>query len=168
MKSAFTCLFILLGAAVVSAKEATIGIYGLIDRVTLDPDGAAPNTVKISGWFVAPVRMSSGEYGAPQHGTLYLRLPPGQEYFARQDWEQLKKIAGSGRVVGFGQYWVANPNDPSGNPHRSLEVTVIPDGQEAQPGVYPEPRGIAEHGDRNDPHFEEIAVKLREAAVKGR
>ena len=167
MRSSFTRLLILLLASSAAwTKDATIGIYALIDRVTLAPDGDAPNTIRISGWFAVPPAMSSGSYQAPRHGTLYFRLPASVEQAdaARKDWLELKKLAGSGRVIGFGQYWVANPNDREGNPHHSLEVRINAEGAAAQAEIYPEARGIAERQDQNDPHFDEIAAKVQEAA----
>jgi hypothetical protein len=59
--------------------------------------------------------MSSGSYRSPKRGHLYLRIVPGMEQATRRDWSELKTLAGSGKAVGFGQYWVPNPNDPRGN-----------------------------------------------------
>jgi hypothetical protein len=71
--------------------------------------------------------------------------------------------------VGFGQYWVSNPNDPQGNPHHSLEVTVHAEGELATSDVYPFLRleGVTEvgiGGTDDDPHSDEIAAQLRETA----
>jgi hypothetical protein len=149
----------------VFAKNGSIGVYALIDRVTFEPNGTSPDTVRISGVFVVPKPMSSGEYLAPQRGYISLRMPPGQ-YLAlaiRNDWKALGAAAGSGQVVGFGQYWVPNPNDRYGNPHNALLVRVWAEDNAASWDAYPlpHPRGIIKTGDAADPEFESIAAKLR-------
>jgi hypothetical protein len=54
------------------AKEVTIGIYAVIESVTVEPHGPAPTVVRISGMFVVPVPISSGDYQAPKRGYLIL------------------------------------------------------------------------------------------------
>ncbi len=130
-----------LTSASLIAKNGTIGIYAIIDEVTFAPDGSSPNLIRMSGVFVVPVPMSSGMYKDPQSGYLYFRIP----------------------VVGFAQYWVPNPADPNGNPHRSLEVIVHRNNDEAPPDIYPlaNPKGIVKRGDKYDPDFDKIAARLR-------
>ena len=78
-------------------------------------------------------------------------------------WNELKSLAGTGQVVGFAQYWVPNPGDPNGNPHRSLEITVHTDNDATSPDTYllPNPKGIVKHGDKDDPGFNKIAAQLQ-------
>lgn len=124
----------------VLAKCATLGIYAIVDQVTFEPNGSEPNCVRMAGVFVVPFRMSSGGYQKPERGYLYLKIAPGAEEATRQDWNELKAVAGSGKVVAFGYYWVPNPHDPQGNPHHSLEVTVHAEGEASPtPDVYPIP-----------------------------
>ena len=147
------------------AKGGSVGIYAVIDQLTFDQDGPSPNTIRISGVFVLPVRMSSGEYKPPQRGYLYLRVPPGAEQasLSRKDWAQLKTVAGTGKVVGFAYYWVPNRDDPESNPHHSLEeVTVRTVGDATSPDVYPpsHPKGIVQASDQSD-FDERIAATLQ-------
>jgi hypothetical protein len=170
MKRAFllaaaSTLVLLLPPTSVIAKNATIGIYAIVDRVTFEPGAGPPNSVRICGVFVVPVPASSGNYRTPQRGYLYFRIAPGTEQATRRDWSELKTLAGSGKVAGFGQYWVPNPDDPQGNPHHSLEVAVHAEGDVASPDVYPLPRleGVTEVkvGDKgSDPRSDEIAAQL--------
>ena len=139
--------------------------------MTFEPDGSSPNFVRISGVFVVPVRLSSGSYRSPQRGYLYSRIAPGTEQAARRDWSELKAVAGSGKVVAFGQYWVPNPDDPQGNPHHSLEVRVHAEGDSATPDVYPipQPGGVTKadamvHDADHDPDVDKIAAQLQEAS----
>lgn len=169
MKSAFVSvagvLLLLLAPTAVFAKNVSIGIYAVVDQVTFEPDGASPNLVRISGVFVVPVPMSSGDYRTPQRGYLHFQSRPGMEQASRKDWSELKSIAGTGQVVGFAQYWVPNPGDPYGNPHHSLEVTVHAGNDAASPDSYPLPnlKGIVTHGDKGDPDFDKIAAQLQKA-----
>jgi hypothetical protein len=148
------------------AKNGTVGIYAVIDEVTFEPDGPSPNFIRISGVFVVPVPMSSGMYRSPQRGYLYFRIPSGMEETTRKDWNELKSIAGTCQVVGFAEYWVPNPDDPNGNPHRSLEITVRADNGAASPDIYPlpNPKGIVKHGDKDDSYFDKIAAHLQKAS----
>jgi len=154
-----TFLLLLLAASAAAAKSNSIGIYSVVDEVKFDQDGPSPHLVRISGVFIVPRRMSSGEYQPPQRGYLYFRVSPGAEPAARKDWTQLK--AGTGQVVGFAFYWVPNPSDPQGNPHHSLEVKVRSDGDAAPPDVYPipHPGGVVKAGDHA--FDEKIAAQLQ-------
>ena len=126
--SLITALFFFaLAATPAFAKNVSVGIYAVVDEVTFEPQGSAPNLIRISGVFVVPVPISSGLYRPPQRGYLYFRLRPGMEQAIRKDWSQLKAVAGTGQVVGFAQYWVwvpPNPNDRLSNMYHSLEARV--------------------------------------------
>lgn len=163
---ASVCAVLALSTSLVLAKRATIGIYGIVDKVEFEPSEKSPERVRIWGVFVVPVQMSSGGYKAPQRGYLYFRIAPGMERVARQEWADLKALAGTGQVIGFAQYWVANPDDPSGNPHHSLVVPVHRDGDAVVPDVYPLPHasGIVKTGDKADPDFERIVAQLYRGA----
>jgi hypothetical protein len=158
--------FLLLGSTAVLAKRGTIGIYAIVDKVAFEPDEASPERIRIWGTFVVPVPMSSGEYKSPQQGYIYFRMMPGTEQAAKQDWRSLKSLAGTGQCIGFGQYWVPNPADLSGNPHHSMEIQVHQDGDTAVPDDYPVPhvRGVIKTGDRRDPDFDSIVAQLKTAA----
>ena len=157
-----------------TAKGGTIGIYAVIDQVTFESEGPSPNLVKISGVFGVPVPVTSGAYTTAQRGYLYFRIPPGMEEVARKDWTEIRAAAGTGRVIGFCQYWVPNPADPpypghgGGNPHLALEVRIHALGEVATPEVYPlpHPNGIVKAGDKNDPDFENIAAEIIKSSAR--
>jgi hypothetical protein len=163
--SSVALLFLVL-TTTVFAKNVTVGIYAVIDQVTFEPEGSSANLIRISGVFVVPFPMSSGNYKAPQRGYLCFRIRPGMEEATRKDWTELKAMAGTGQVVGFAQYWVPNPRDPFGNPHRSLEAKVHTGNEAASPDVYPLPnlKGIVKRRDKDDPAFDAIAAQLQEAS----
>jgi hypothetical protein len=168
---AVSALLLLLPPNSAVAKNAGIGIYAIVDQVTFEPDASSPNFVRISGVFVVPVPMSSGSYRSPQIGFLYFRIATGREQATRRDWSELKALAGSGKVVAFGQYWVPNPDDPQGNPHHSLEVRVRAEGDATSADVYPIPQtgGVMKadeiaHDAHHDPNVDKIAAKLLEVS----
>ena len=105
MKSAVllfaTFLLLSLATSTAAAKSSSIGIYAVIDEVKFDQDGPSSNLVRISGVFIVPRPMSSGEYQTPQRGYLYFRISPGAEQAARKDCEptQGSRWNGSGRRV---------------------------------------------------------------------
>jgi hypothetical protein len=110
---AASILLLLLPRRSVIAKNASIGIYAIVDHVTFEPDSGMPNSVRISGIFVVPGSYVERQLPqSPERGYLYFRIGPGAEQAAQRDWSELKDLAGSGKVVGFGQYWVPNPDDP--------------------------------------------------------
>lgn len=155
----------------VIAKNVSIGIYAIVDNVTFEPNSSSPDFVRISGVFVVPVPMSSGSYRRPQRGFLYFRIAPGKEQATRRDWSELRTVAGTGKVVGFGQYWVPNSDDPNGNPHHSLEVKVYVQDDGSTPDVYPipQPEGIRKidalvHDAHYDRNVDEIVTELRDAS----
>ena len=157
----------------VLAKCATLGIYAIVDQVTFEPNERSPEFIRISGLFVVPVRLSSGAYHQPKKGYLYFRIRPEREEAIRKDWAQLKHFAGTGEVVAFAEYWVPNPNDPQGNPHHSLEVTVHAEGESSPtPDIYPIPLpGVIKaeaivHNPKNaenDCNADKIVEQLQEA-----
>jgi hypothetical protein len=170
--AALICAVFVLSATVVIAKRnpsKTIGIYAIVDKVVFEPDEKSPERIRIWGVFVVPVPMSSGHYKEPQRGYLYFRIAPGMEQAPKREWGELKAVAGTGQGIGFTQYWVANPADPLGNPHHSLEVQVHLNGDEAEPDIYPmpHPRGIVRSADEVapeiDPDYESIMARLHKA-----
>jgi hypothetical protein len=111
---------ILLLVQISLAKNGNIGIYGIVDKVVFETEESSPERIQIWGLFVVPVPISSGLYKAPQRGVLYFSIPPDRKEIARKQWGELKRLAGSGQILGFTEYWVPNPSDPQGDPHTSL------------------------------------------------
>jgi hypothetical protein len=163
---ALSWVLIILAAPVSFAKNGNIGIYGIVDRVVLEPNDHSPQRIQIWGLFVVPVQLSSGAYRAPQRGVLYFKLPPGRESVVRKEWAEIKRLAGTGKPIGFAQYWVADRDDPQGNPHTSLEVHVHDTGDFGSPDLYPQERGIVRTNDGNNPDFECIVTQLKRDASR--
>jgi hypothetical protein len=92
---------ILLPASLVFASEMA-GVYALVEKVILEPNAQAPDTIQI--WGVIAI---SEDLAKPKRGYLYYRLPSGflkdVNDAARKEWADLKSVAGTGQAVAFGQ-----------------------------------------------------------------
>jgi hypothetical protein len=99
-------LTITLSLGVVSAS-GPIGVYALVDKVAFEPSSGKPERIRISGVFSAAEETpdNSTVYSAPQRGHLYFGLPKGNEELALREWADLKSVAGTRQVVGFGSSW---------------------------------------------------------------
>jgi hypothetical protein len=105
MKAATVMLIGALAAGVAQASDP-IGIYALIDKVVMEPNDANPERIQVWGTFAIAQPNDSNYYQAPQRGYLYFRLPASATV-ARNEWNDLKSVAGTGKVVAFGTRWAA-------------------------------------------------------------
>jgi hypothetical protein len=120
-------LAITLYPGVVTAS-GPIGFYALVDKVAFEPSSDKPERIRISGVFSTAEETTRGStnqhatvYSAPQRGYLYFELPKGNEELARREWADLKSVAGTRQVVGFGIDWgpkvhVKQPNEEPKSP----------------------------------------------------
>jgi hypothetical protein len=69
--------------------------------VVLEPAGA-PTTIQVWGSISLASKMGGATYATPQRGYLYYKAPAGKEAVCRKEWNDLKKMAGTGHVIGFG------------------------------------------------------------------
>jgi len=159
---------ILLPVQISVAKIGNIGIYGIVDRVVFEPDGRSPERIQIWGLFVVPVPISSGLYKAPQRGVLYFSIPSDRKEIARKEWVELVRLAGSGQILGFTEYWVPNPSDPQGNPHTSLVVHVHKNGTLGLPDAYPLGIGILriDGGHKPEDYERQIITQLKKSPTQ--
>lgn len=187
MRAGFGWPVIILGLALASAPSfasTRVAIYAIVDELAFEPSDFEPDRVWISGVFVVPQPISSGLHAPPARGHLYFRLNSADAAATRKDWEALRAAAGTGGVVGFGQYWMpcSSSGTATGLPDRersncSFEATVhTTDRTLATPGPYPKPsdEGIVtvfDHSDDLCPRFGrpsvQIVADLREAHSPG-
>jgi hypothetical protein len=85
------------------------GIYARVDKVVLEPDGTAPERIQVWGAFALARKEDRNTYDSAQHGYLYFSCKPGKEEICRKEWADLKAIAGTGKVVGFGGRFLPRP-----------------------------------------------------------
>jgi hypothetical protein len=98
----------LAGLAIILAWTATarasdpIGGYAVIEKVVLEPNNDAPVRIQIWGTFSLAKEAGGNTYGPPVHGFLYYAAETGKEDTCRKEWADLKKVAGTGQIIGFG------------------------------------------------------------------
>ena len=79
-----------------------IGIYARIDKVVFEPDATAPDRIQIWGAFALASKQDRNSYDPVKRGYLYYSLKPGKEDVCRKEWADLKAIAGTDQIIGFG------------------------------------------------------------------
>ena len=175
------CTMVLTAPVLASTRVA---VYAIIDGIDFEPSSFEPERAWISGVFVLPTPVSSGEHAVPERGHLYFSVNPADPNATRRDWEALSAVAGTGKPVGFGQYWMSCvrsrapgfPHAAAGDSNCSFETTVQTDRTRAAPDPYPIPSAegivaVFDHGDDLCPRFGrpsvQIVAELREAHSPG-
>src|SRR5690348_2745074 len=72
-----------------------VGAYALIDKVVLEPNADAPTRIQVWGAFTFATEGSGDTYAAPVRGYLYYHAVKGKEDTCRNEWKDMKKIAGT-------------------------------------------------------------------------
>jgi hypothetical protein len=112
MRTHVTCVTLALALAVAAVSASgPIGIYGIVERVVFEPATGAPERVQVWGAF-AYVDELVNQTSAVRRGYLYFQLPPpwpgasGATHLEtiRREWADLRRVAGTGQAVGFGQW----------------------------------------------------------------
>jgi hypothetical protein len=115
-----------------------IGIYARVDKVVFEPNEAAPERIQIWGAFALRSKEGGSTYQPAHRGYLYCSLKPGKEDICRKEWADLKAIAGSDQIIGFGGSYLP-----------SCRVREAED-KPADPDVYPVGYGLVKMSYRND------------------
>jgi hypothetical protein len=108
-----------------------VGVYGLLQSVVLAPNDAAPETIQLKGAFALSDGHPGMAFQTPAAGVLYYRCPVGSESVCRTEWADLKQLAGSSQVVGFGSH-VA----PTGRLRRAADPPADPDPYPIAQGLF--------------------------------
>jgi hypothetical protein len=124
-----------LAAALLAASAARasdpIGGYVVVDKVALDSNDA-PTTIQIWGSISLATSLRGNSYGNPERGYLFYKASAGKEAVCRREWNDLKKAAGTGQVIGFGTSFEQNA---MGKVRKANEKPETPD-------VYPVANGL--------------------------
>lgn len=118
------------GWAVTLQASDPVGVYAVIEKIVLEPTDAAPERVQIWGAFALAERDSTDTYGAARRGYLYYSCPQGQEHVCRNEWADLKSVAGKSTGIGFGGRY-----KDSGRIRKVDEKVASPDTYPIQLGV---------------------------------
>jgi len=102
-------------AAIVFATSAPlvasgpIGVYGIVEKVVLEPSASAPERIQVWGAF-AYADISSGPiaFSSAKRGYMYFRMPesasPAAQETIKKEWADLQSVAGTGQAIAFGQW----------------------------------------------------------------
>jgi hypothetical protein len=160
-----------------SIASTRVAVYAIVDDIAFEPSSFEPERVWISGVFATPTPISSGLHEAPRRGHLYFSLNTADPRATRREWEALQASAGTGRAVGFGQYWMpCSRSAASGFPasdtaNCSFEVELHSDRTLAAPDPYPTPSSegvvtVFDHDDDICPRFGLPSVQIIAAMQK--
>jgi hypothetical protein len=101
----------------ITHASGPVGVYALIDKIALEPNADHPDRIRISGVFILssvpdgcgpPSNPCATSYSSAQRGYLYCSLPGQDNGQALREWADLKSVAGTHQVVGFGSGWFRN------------------------------------------------------------
>ena len=116
--------------SVVLRASDMVGVYSVVEKVTLEPSEKAPERIQIWGAFALADGRDGSTYGPAQRGYLYYTCPSGQESVCRKEWSDLKSVAGKSTAVGFGMRY-----KPTGRIRKADEKVASPDPYPIQMGV---------------------------------
>ena len=138
--------------ALPSVPSDPMGVYCLVDKVVLEP-ADKPDRAQV--WGVCAVANENDWYfQAPKAGYFYYSAPAGREDVARAEWADLKSVAGTREVIGFGRRY------------HSVGRLRVASEKPTAPETYPLHIGVTKVGSRRlVPEVMEIAAKIR--AVRG-
>jgi hypothetical protein len=89
-------------AATRPVRSDPVAIYGVVDRVVVAPDTANPNTIQLWGAFSLTDQKPGDHYTPARRGYLYFTVAADAGRQTRAEWADLRRIAGSRTIVGFG------------------------------------------------------------------
>jgi hypothetical protein len=133
---------LIIGATVALASTAALrasdpmGLYAVVQKVVLEPSDTEPLRIQIWGAFAVSDTRNGDDYLSPQTGYLYYSCPPGAERTCRNEWADLKSVAGTGTGVGFGGRYLE-----AGRVRKATEKPEKPD-------PYPIKMGVMRMGSR--------------------
>lgn len=88
------------GAAIVVHASDRVGIYAVVDKVVFEPNEQNPERIQVWGSFAVATRKDRDNYDPVQRGYLYFSAADSKQ-MTRAEWNDLKSVAGTKRVVGF-------------------------------------------------------------------
>jgi hypothetical protein len=110
VKPTLAATILVLSTALVTAS-GPLGIYGIVEKVVFEPNETSPERIQVWGAFayVDGYAHSLGlTVSAPKRGYLYFKLSDfanrAQVEAVKNEWADLKAVAATGQVVGFGRW----------------------------------------------------------------
>jgi len=148
-KLVMSSLFVAGVALTTPALKASdfVGVYCLVDKVVLEPNDTEPQRAQVWGVFMLAEGDRGNNYQEAQRGFLYYSCPAGKDAQCFNEWSDLKKSAGTGKVLGLGSRYRAN-----GHLRKASEAVASPD-------EYPIAFGLTLLG--ADSYAQSIVAKLK-------
>jgi hypothetical protein len=108
-----------------------VGIYAIVEKVVLEPNEAEPMRIQVWGAFaLADSTMNNDDYSTATAGYVYYSCQAGKEQTCRNEWKDLKSVAGTGTGVGFGGRF-----EPATRIRKASEAAASPDPYPIRMGV---------------------------------
>jgi len=140
------------GAARALASDP-VGIYALVDKVVFEPNESNPERVQVWGAF-AIAEGHGYTYQNAERGYLYYKVNTEKPAVCRNEWSDLKSVAGTGQIVAFGS--------------RYAEKGTLrkKDAKAENPDTYPIAMGLKKIREEKDYEPLKQLAKLRDAKPK--
>jgi hypothetical protein len=131
--------FSMLRVSTISASSELVGIYAIVERVVLEPDDRGPQRIQLWGAFA-----TNRTRAKPQKGYMYFVLPNSRQDVALKEWGDFKNLAGTGRVVSFGNSFFVSASQANADAyHASLGRVRIASEKPQSPDEYPLNLGLS-------------------------
>ena len=141
-----------LGAGRALASDP-VGIYAVVDKVVFEPNETSPERIQVWGAF-AIAEGSGYTYKNAERGYLYYKVNSEKATACRNEWADLKSVAGTGQIVAFGSRY-----GEKGKLRKK-------DSKAENPDVYPVAMGLTKVKDKDDYEPLKQLAKLRDATPR--
>ena len=105
-----------LATGIVAHASGPVAVYAKVDRVVMEPNEQAPERIQVWGAFSIANGPNTDKFNPPASGYLYYRLPAKFDnanetdmQTARNEFRDLKSVAGTTAIVAFGAQWRGVP-----------------------------------------------------------
>lgn len=98
---------VMLGGVAQLGASGPLGIYGIVEKIVFEPSEQAPERIQVWGAFAYVETSIAGQTlttSKAARGYLYFRLGGAADSIVRNEWNDLKSVAGTGQAVGFGKW----------------------------------------------------------------
>src|SRR5436190_15332761 len=127
-----------------------VGVYALVDKVVFEPNEKNPERIQSRGAF-AIAEGYGYTYKNAERGYLYYKMNPDKPNACRNEWADLKAVAGTGQLVAFGSRY--------GDKGTLRKKEAKPE----NPDVYPVAMGLTKVKEEKDYEPLKQLAKLRDA-----
>ena len=148
-----TLLLALVGVGGRALASDPVGIYALVDKVVFEPNETNPERIQVWGAF-AIAEGYGYTYKNAERGYLYYKANSEKPTACRNEWTDLKTVAGTGQIVAFGSRY-----GEKGKLRKQETKAENPD-------VYPIAMGLTKVKERDDYEPLKQLAKLRDAAPR--